>query len=436
MDTGFNLNVDNPVYAITLQADGKIVIGGIFTGVGRMGRNHIARLANDAAPQSFNVSSATHVEWQRGGALPEAQSVAFDLSTDRGTTWVPLGIATRITGGWELTGLSLSTNSLVRARARVTGGQFNGSSGLVEAVAAFPFSTRPTVTNPITDFAVNEDAPNTVINLSVVFNDAETPPGNLNYFVQANTNAALLTATITARTNLILAYAPNQFGSAMITVRATDTAGLYVEDTFTVTVTQLQDGDPGEVDAGFNPSASGEVYSTTVQPDGKMIIAGTFTAVGGAPRNYLARLHADDALDLGFYPSANSGVYCTAVQADGKIIVAGSFTNLAGAARNRIARLNADGTPDTGFNPAVNGIIECSAVQTDGKIVIGGGFSTVNGMVRNYFARLNADGTVDQGFNPNVNSEVFSAAVQADGKIVMGGFFTSVAGQAAPISRG
>jgi hypothetical protein len=81
------------------------------------------------------------VEWLRGGASPEAQDVAFDLSTDRGTTWKALGAGTRISGGWEKTGLSLPTSGLVRARARVICGRYNGSSGLVETVTAYSLLT-------------------------------------------------------------------------------------------------------------------------------------------------------------------------------------------------------------------------------------------------------------------------------------------------------
>jgi hypothetical protein len=105
--------------------------------VGGASRNRIARLVNDPATQSLSVPSAGRVQWLRGGASPEAHDVAFDLSTDGGTTWTALGNGTRITGGWERAGLNLPASGLVRARARVTGGQYNGSTGLVEAKIAF-----------------------------------------------------------------------------------------------------------------------------------------------------------------------------------------------------------------------------------------------------------------------------------------------------------
>ncbi|MFZ0917286.1 MAG: delta-60 repeat domain-containing protein, partial [Candidatus Udaeobacter sp.] len=49
------------------------------------------------------------------------------------------------------------------------------------------------------------------------------------------------------------------------------------------------------------------------------------------------------ALD-GFDPNAADGlVTAIAVQADGKILVAGGFTSIGGQTRNEIARFNADG---------------------------------------------------------------------------------------------
>ena len=42
------------------------------------------------------------------------------------------------------------------------------------------------------------------------------------------------------------------------------------------------------------------------------------------------------------------------VQADGKILIGGGFTTIGGVARNRIARLNPDGSLDTGFDPNAN----------------------------------------------------------------------------------
>ncbi len=71
----------------------------------------------------------------------------------------------------------------------------------------------------------------------------------------------------------------------------------------------------GSLDTGFDPNANSTVFNTTVQADGKIIIGGNFTSVGGTTRNFMARLNSDGSLDTGFDPNANGIVYSTTVQA-------------------------------------------------------------------------------------------------------------------------
>ena len=185
---------------------------------------------------------------------------------------------------------------------------------------------------------------------------------------------------------------------------------------------------PGDVDPLNLNIVGSQGLATAVQPDGKTIIAGTFTSVLGQPHTNIARLNADGTLDAGFNPSANNQVFSVAVQPDGQILLGGSFTTVGGTARNRIARLNADGTLDAGFNPNPNSSVYSVAVQADGQILLGGQFTTVGGTALNRIARVAANGTLDAGFNPDVNNVVYSVAVQADGQILLGGNFSTVGG--------
>ena len=158
---------------------------------------------------------------------------------------------------------------------------------------------------------------------------------------------------------------------------------------------------------------------------------------GTTPRNRIGRLNADGSLDASFNPGANGAVFAMAVQPDGKILVGGVFTTLGGGGtgtttRNRIGRLNADGSLDTGFNPGANGTVCALAVQPDGKILVGGGFTTLRRRDRHddaqHIGRLNADGSLDTSFNPGANDDVYAVAVQPDGKILVGGDFTTLGG--------
>jgi uncharacterized delta-60 repeat protein len=196
----------------------------------------------------------------------------------------------------------------------------------------------------------------------------------------------------------------------------------------------------GTLDATFDPGtgANDEVLRLALQTDGKVLIGGRFTEVGGVARNRIARLNANGTLDATFDPGTgtNGTPWHLALQPDGKVLIGGSFTEVNGVARNRIARLNANGTLDAAFNPGTgtNGAPLHLALQPDGKVLIGGEFTEVDGVARNRIARLNANGTLDTTFNPGAGADyiVNSVSVQPDGKVLIGGWFTQVGGEAHP----
>ena len=197
----------------------------------------------------------------------------------------------------------------------------------------------------------------------------------------------------------------------------------------------------GTRDAAFNPGgagANGSVYVILVLPDGKLMISGGMTAYNGASCLRICRLNANGTLDATFSvqgTSTNGTIQDMVFQTDGKILISGNFTAFNGITRTRVARLNADGTLDTTFNPNINGFTEEIVLQPDGKIFIGGAFTTVGGVGRRGVARLNADGTLDTAFNPGTGAgasgsggSVFAAERQADGKFLIGGFFDNYNG--------
>lgn len=134
---GSSPNTD-AVFAMAQQGDGKIIIGGAFSSINGTGCHNIARLLNDPATQSLLAPDPTQVVWLRSGAGPEISAVTFELSTNGGTLWSTLGNGTRVSGGWQLTGVNLPEDGLLRARGRTS----NGNSGLIEQVQAIrPYQT-------------------------------------------------------------------------------------------------------------------------------------------------------------------------------------------------------------------------------------------------------------------------------------------------------
>jgi Ca2+-binding RTX toxin-like protein len=115
-------------------------------------------------------------------------------------------------------------------------------NNLVLDITRLSSNTAPT-TSGISDVTVQEDAPDTVIELFPAFADAQSPDAGLTYAVHDKTNSGLFSSTtIDATTGkLTLDYAANANGTSKVTVRATDQGGLSVDTTFGVTVNPVND---------------------------------------------------------------------------------------------------------------------------------------------------------------------------------------------------
>jgi uncharacterized delta-60 repeat protein len=214
----------------------------------------------------------------------------------------------------------------------------------------------------------------------------------------------------------------------------------------------------GTLDATFNPGTNapnGTVWAVTLQGDGKILIGGEFTHVGGTLVGGIARLNADGSVDATFNPGAGTDgtVYAIGLQGDGKVLVGGQFTLFDFNVRNSLARLNPDGSVDATFDTASTGAdgVVYSVVPSAQGIYVGGSFDNYNGTHRRSMVRLQSDGTVDTGFMDTAYNQfaglhrarfsdakgtIYSVGVQADGNVMICGSFDKVGGgQADPLVR-
>lgn len=195
----------------------------------------------------------------------------------------------------------------------------------------------------------------------------------------------------------------------------------------------------GSVDTSFHPIPNGGVADMQALPDGRIVIAGTFTAIDGTPAKRIARLRRDGSLDASFTTSADANVNAIVLQDDGKIAVGGTFTQIGGLARARIARLETDGSIETSFlagadpiYPGTNRGPRCLVQQPDRKWLVGCSINYVGSMPMT-LARLQPDGSIDAGFMaPDFTNSADVVALQPDGKILIGGKFATVNGQTRP----
>src|SRR2546428_4232803 len=106
-----------------------------------------------------------------------------------------------------------------------------------------------------------------------------------------------------------------------------------------------------------------------------MLDAARWVALALSADTFALAARAQSPLPDSFNPGADSVVRSPAVQADGKILVGGAFTTLGGQSRNIIGRLNADGTVDTSFNSCAGGTFQapsadCLAAQAAADVLV------------------------------------------------------------------
>ncbi len=194
----------------------------------------------------------------------------------------------------------------------------------------------------------------------------------------------------------------------------------------------------GSMDSSFaiGSSCNGKVYSSIIQPDGKIILAGSFTSFNGVSVGRIIRLNVNGTRDTSFDVSvaASSGtIFGLALQPDLKIVVVGSFTKFNGVTANRIVRLLPNGDLDTSFVTGIgaSSSVEDVAIAPDNKIVLSGTFSSFNGNTScSKLVRLNSNGTIDNSFSigTGFDTAIEAIAVQPDGKIIVGGSFLNYNG--------
>jgi hypothetical protein len=232
------------------------LIGGEFKRVDEIEQAGLVRLYNYPATQNLSAPSSNRIEWLRGGASPETPHVSFDLSTDGGTVYMPLGDGARINGGWELTDLTLPSTGHLRARARTVGGIFNGSSGLVETITGFGPNPNDrdndglldsfeqtywsTTTGHLPTDDSDHDGYSELLELALGLNPTQPNAGGL---PPVTTEGGYLTMTITKHAGAtyevqsagaLLPGQPDSFSAASTTVLINDATTLKVRDNFSV----------------------------------------------------------------------------------------------------------------------------------------------------------------------------------------------------------
>ena len=184
------------------------------------------------------------------------------------------------------------------------------------------------------------------------------------------------------------------------------------------------DGITGPLPAGFSKHSK-EQQSVALQADGKILIAGYYRFPDNAMAAAAVRLNSNGSVDntfgtggikiINFIEDAWATVIL--VQPDGKIILAGTTGAVVNEEDNYysrydffVTRLEANSAPDLTFGVKTFhfGIdlnyfssVACIALQSDGKIIVGGhgGDDYPSGSKGAFLMRLSNVGILDNGFS-------------------------------------
>lgn len=196
------------------------------------------------------------------------------------------------------------------------------------------------------------------------------------------------------------------------------------------------------LDSSFNTATelNGLVKDIALQPDGKIILVGSFTTFNNTSSKYIVRLNADGTKDTSFNIGTSFNTYVNSnykfassvqIRPDGKILVGGDLISYNGTYKNSLFLLNSDGTLDNTFTlDPILGEISISKLKLlpDGKIMLASQFFSS-------IKRLNSDGTVDATFLNTVHLDPSSSGggtvvndfiIQPDGKLIVIGKYDKI----------
>ena len=458
IDTTFNpgqLGFNGTVRCMVTQSDGKLIVGGDFTTYSGSASNFLVRInTNGTRDATFTATLNSSVYTAAvqsdgklviGGAFGTVNAVSVPrlarLNADgtRDTTWNP--------------GTAGAGNIVRDVKIQ--------SDGKILAVGDFT-----TYSGSTRNRIVRTETSGTIDN---TFNIG-TGLGNAAYNVHIQPDGKIITTGAFA----IYSGSSNNF---IVRINSNGTK----DNTF-------------NLGTGFSQT----VNISSLQPDGKIIAAGTFTTYNGSSNNYIVRINSDGTKDNTFnvgtgldaagwpgglnnsisydpqnnvYLASDNVTYSGSIiprifklKPDGtldttynagaglnrfaianlvsgsRVYTAGTFTNYKAEGATGIAKISDSAILSSSFNPGIgfNNDVWAMTKQSTGRIIVGGAFTNYSGSSRIRIVGLNSNGTIDSGFNVGTQGAgniVYALATQTDDKIIAGGTFTTYSGSSTFTTR-
>lgn len=486
-----SLGPDDKAFAVTLQADGKILVAGsASTGQPNGTTMAMVRLySNGTIDRTFGTDGTANSVFGSGSERANGLAVQAD-----GNIVVALNsfTLTRFTTSGNVD-TSFGTNG--RVTTPFAGGNAFASSLLIQPDGKYVVAGQVTMNGSTAqDFAMARYSPTGVLDSSfgsggkVVTDFANGVDAVLGMGLQPDGKLVAVGYTFTTQgydfaiaRYLTSGGLDTSFGNAGQVV--TDLAhnndiayGVLVQKSGAIAVAGYGvDGNSqmalarytnvGQLDTTFPSPSIGRIatdfaglediaFGVAVQPDGYVVSVGYDTTQTGNDFALL-RHRPDGMLDTSFgvggkattdFFGGGDRAYAVVLQPDGRIVVAGYATRNGGL-DVAIARYLATGVLDSSFGSGGKMTIDVAgrddtafaiALQTDGKIIVGG-FATTSGTNQDFFlARLLTGGDLDTMFGTGGKTtldftgstdQIHGLAIQSDGRIIAsGGTTNSVTG--------
>jgi uncharacterized delta-60 repeat protein len=360
----FNPLPNGPPTTVALQADGKILIAGSFLQVGTTARTRMARLNTNGSLDTSFADPLVNGEIKAVAVQPDGKILIggdFDaVSTNTRHYLARLNAD----GSTDTTFADPNLNATVWAIAL----QPNQT---VLVAGDFTFGSAATSQTYIARFTA-----------SGVFDSSFAPPNICclparSIAVQSNGNILVggffSHVNNTTHFNFAQFSSTGSFNSAFPGGSVQPEAGsivvapdgtIYINDIGASTKIKKYSATGAPIAVSKQqPAIDGEIESFVLQPDGKLLISGTFENAAGVGHHGVARLNADTSLDASFADlhfstsasDANGYVYGLAAEANGNVIAIGNFILANGQSRQYMARVIGNDPGSSSFTGAASG---------------------------------------------------------------------------------
>jgi uncharacterized delta-60 repeat protein len=353
LDTLFNkpTGANNKVGVILPLSNGKILLGGMFTGLNGISCNSIGRLnSNGSTDTTFHAGASAYQEVKAmalqadgkillGGAFTRFNGVLIN----RVVRIYPDGaLDTTFNPGLGATGGDVNAIAIQSDGKIVIAGSFTSYNGVARS--------------RLTRLNINGS-------IDTSFNIGSGPSGSVNAMA------------IQADGKVVIGGSFQSYAST----------GRY-------RVARVNTN--GSLDLTFNNGSliTNDVNAVLIESSGKVYVAGEFSVYLSTNYRRILRLNTDGTVDNTFLALTSSGItniYALDQQSDGKLLVGGNMYD----GTINFVRYKTNGSFDLPFYSGMgpDNTVYAIARQSDGNILIGGIFNAYNNVGRNCIARVAAN---------------------------------------------